>query len=817
MGVSKGYQPNTFRAISGSLFSTAGNWSRGYVPTGSDVAVIADNCRLDINRIIGTLKVLPGYTASINTGVTFQVTNVLEVLGHLSCSGTPTIVSYAPKNVINTISPGSSSFIYGASVNQNVAGGTYYYLGIGTGDLGIPNVTATKTATGDITTLSDFRVSGFPGGRATMNLGRFNLTVSGSSSTTAGRLTKNQTGSLVFIGRYDAGNIDLANDFPGNPTIDFRTGIAIAASNPSPNAINSGVGTWRFLNSPNQYIGTWSSIFPSTIDAPIIIGSGVNLLLRGSGFNPATDSALYINSVVNGTDSSSKLALSGSLYFGSVASLNSMTTGTFDFTSSNATLGFGGNYTATIPSRFNTFRNLLVFGTGTKTLGTSSFVSGDLTINSGGTLDLGIFNIDVDGTTTVVGNLNKTGAGNVLFRGTLALQNSASPKVNFSASNPNVELRGGISYGNGADPINSGTGTWTFTTNNQSITHVSSLGPTVTFNCPMVVSGAITLTNAAAQSSTVVINNSLNGTQASSRFVNSHVLSIANASFPQPMTTGIFDITSSANTLIYSFNGNYTIPYAAFSSLTIIGSGSKTLSANTAVSGNLSLSFGTLQLSTYDLIVSGTTTITNTPGLGVGTISKNGPGNILFMGQLVSPSGGEINFSGNPNVEFRNGFTYLNTAFTNTGTGSWNFTTNNQVLSNAAGNPGFYVISASILISGITLGISSSNPAHTLTLTNTLNGSNPSSTLLMGSNTILIYNNSSQPMATGVLNTSTNLNTFIYGTGSQDIKGGTYRNLTLLSGSKTLQGNVSVLGTFSTGSGIGSASVNLNGFTLTNP
>ena len=72
-------------------------------------------------------------------------------------------------------------------------------------------------------------------------------------------------------------------------------------------------------------------------------------------------------------------------------------------------------------------------------------------------------------------------------------------------------------------------------------------------------------------------------------------------------------------------------------------------------------------------------------------------------------------------------------------------------------------------------------------------------------------------MVTGILDTSTNNNTWIYGSGSQDVKGGTYRNLTFFSGSKTLQGNVSVLGTFNTGSGAGLATVNLNGFTLTNP
>jgi hypothetical protein len=68
-------------------------------------------------------------------------------------------------------------------------------------------------------------------------------------------------------------------------------------------------------------------------------------------------------------------------------------------------------------------------------------------------------------------------------------------------------------------------------------------------------------------------------------------------------------------------------------------------------------------------------------------------------------------------------------------------------------------------------------------------------------------------MATGLLDTSTNLNTFIYGNGNQNIRGGNYRNLTFNGGGvKTLQGNVVRTGTYVL---TPPATVNLNGFTLT--
>jgi hypothetical protein len=84
-----------------------------------------------------------------------------------------------------------------------------------------------------------------------------------------------------------------------------------------------------------------------------------------------------------------------------------------------------------------------------------------------------------------------------------------------------------------------------------------------------------------------------------------------------------------------------------------------------------------------------------------------------------------------------------------------------------------------------------------------------------GTNTIN-YQSATQSMLTGLLDVSSSLNTYIYDrSGSQNITGGTYRNLTIAgSGSKTLQGNVSVLNTLVTGSLI---TLVTGSYTLTNP
>ena len=92
----------------------------------------------------------------------------------------------------------------------------------------------------------------------------------------------------------------------------------------------------------------------------------------------------------------------------------------------------------------------------------------------------------------------------------------------------------------------------------------------------------------------------------------------------------------------------------------------------------------------------------------------------------------------------------------------------------------------------------------------------------MNASSIMTYNSATKPMATGILDTSTNLNTWIYGNANQDILGGAstgakqvYRNLTLNGGgTKTLQGYVSVLNTYTL---TAPATLNNNGYTLTNP
>jgi hypothetical protein len=311
------------------------------------------------------------------------------------------------------------------------------------------------------------------------------------------------------------------------------------------------------------------------------------------------------------------------------------------------------------------------------------------------------------------------------------------------------------------------------------------------------------------------INTSINGDNVSSTLVNQGNLYFNSTS--SQMTTGVFTYTSSTNVLGFIMNGNYTIPYTTFQGLRISGTGIKTLSGNTTVATTLFSSTNStsdgLELSTYNLTITGATTWQS-------LISKSGAGSVTFIGAITGSGNAKINFSGgNPTVEIRNGISSTVSSFIDgagTGTGQWSFTTNNQNFTLSANAN---TMNCPILISGAIV-VTYSGTAYFQKAS--INGDNAASTLRMAASSQLNYQSATQPMATGILDTSTNLNTWIYGLGNQNIKGGpttlakqVYRNLTLNGGgTKTLLGYVSVQNTYTLTS---PAVLNLNGFTLTNP
>jgi hypothetical protein len=594
--------------------------------------------------------------------------------------------------------------------------------------------------------------------------------------------------------------------------IEFKNGLTYSSQNSLSNIVNASTDTWRFTTTASQNMAIGNTLSGQlTINAQIIVGSGVTLNLTRGYAGPVW----RFNNSINGVDGTSKLVNQCEVLFQtSIAASNIMQTGIADFSTFANTSSFYGDYSATISNKITTFHNVTISGTGTKSLGINTTLNGNLA--TFGVLECSTFDLLINGTTNIQNDgatLSKTGGGNVLFGGLVTFQyvNTFS-KLDLSG-NPNVEMRGGMTLSNANHTFISGTGLWTFTTNNQTIQRTATPFSGLRFDCNILISGAITLTlyeNAQG----FLMYGTFNGNNAASTLQNRGRLYYYNSG--TQMAVGVFDKATWAGNIVgYFFNGNFTLPYTTYEGLAIAGTGTKTLLGNTTTNSLINL-YGNLELSTFNFTNNGTTNVFDG-----GSLTKSGAGNVLFVGQINMPYSlgvQTIDFSiGNPNVEVRGGIIIGNGSNTliKSGSSVWSFTTNNQ---NFFIQGIYYTYDFEILISGaITLTIQGST-----TLQKSINGNNINSKLLINANSTIQYNSATQPMATGILDTSTNANTWIYGNANQDIKGGpttlakqVYRNLTLNGGgTKTLQGFVSVLNTYTLTS---PATLANNGFTLTNP
>lgn len=470
----------------------------------------------------------------------------------------------------------------------------------------------------------------------------------------------------------------------------------------------------------------------------------------------------------------------------------------------------------------------------TRYLTANTTISSTLVMD-GCTFQLGSYNLTVTGATSFGGGVTllKSGSGTVTFIGLFDGSGGGNNTLDFTAGNPNVELRGGFVptyYQNGVNThFKTGTGTWTFSTNSQNIHAV--FATTYMFDCPIVISGAITVTVTNPNSCPIQFNNTINGDNAGSTLNNDGTIYLGSTS--SPMSTGIFNYMHGGSTSVLGFvaNSNQTLPYSTYGGLLIGGSGIKTLSGDTTASGILQigingLSASQLELSSFALSVTGTTTLFASSG-----ITKNSStGAVLFVGLLdgwTQTQFGFIDFSaGNPNVELRGGLkaTYGTGSIFKTGTGTWKFSTNNQTIT--CGPTITSQFDCLVLISGaITVTLSPGSTGSILQFNGVINGDNAGSILdnrMTGGTASTVINNATAPMSTGKLYCNQAANLFIYGlAGNQDITVPTdptnpgYSSLTLNgSGAKRLLGNVSVKGTYTL---TPPATLNYNGFSLTNP
>jgi hypothetical protein len=755
----------------------------GIFPTANDDVYIRHNITGNISATINNLFITGSLSVNVLINITF---NNIRCYGALiNNNGTFRILgneNYIEKSLYQPI---SGTIEYQGN-NQPI-------LDLNYGNL-ILSSAGTKYLTQDLIVGGSFLLSS----PATFDAYGYNITINGNT-TISSTMNATGSGSYLFIGNVSFPTAGL--NFVGNPTMEFRGNLVFGSGTYTS---NTGAGNITFTTN-NQSVTSASNGL--LFNNPISIASGLTLTF------PSNFTTTF-NSTINGLGALSKLVNSGgsNLVFTTQSGCeNLMSTGIYDFTTSANTITFGGNYSATIPSYFTNFHNLTITGTGTKTLGVNTTLNGNLSISSGGILECSLYNLFITGTTSMSGTgtntLSKNSSGNITFVGSLN-QSGAGGATNLLSftGNPDIEFRNGLSFASSS--TTSGTGTWTFSTNNQSL-NFNILGTTINGN--ILVSGAITVIYASP--SVLSLYGTLNGNNASSVWDNRSTLNLYNSTLPMSTGTFIQDVTATS-TIGYMFNGSYNLPYTSYQGLLLSGTGTKTLSGNTTIKANLNVTgsvgnVSVLECSTSNLTINGITSIQ-----AYGTLSKTGAGALRFDGNFGNIANSSLSLTGNPTLEFRGGIISHNNSG-NYGSGAVTLSTNNQTIN----FPSSATFDGNITISGaITITISNTG----LISNGSINGNNALSTLRMAASSTLNYRSATQPMATGILDTSTNANTWIYGLNNQDIKGGltiltkqVYRNLTLNgTGVKTLQGYVSVLNTYTL---TAPATLALNGFTLTNP
>ena len=386
-------------------------------------------------------------------------------------------------------------------------------------------------------------------------------------------------------------------------------------------ATNAGVNTFAGLVTINSG-AIWNSSVVTTV-GNMIFKNGINNLGTFSAgaatFNTNSQSITGISAISSVTVNGAGIVLSPDQAFTistalagtggfRVHSLGLILRGTTTITtldaSTNAPNLVEYNGTANQTVKGTTYSNLRINCNGfVARLGAATTINGYLLVESGATFQPARFNLTANGVTNIYGTFGESGAGGTdLFKGKVTIY--AGGSWNFTvAETPFFE--GGLEF-NGTTFV-SGSGTYTFQTNNQII------GGTQ----PVTITGAvtitaITLTNASTTGITIM--GALGGTGTFLQGLNS-IVSLGNTN-----TITTFNVTTNTpNTVYYCGTVAQSIRTLSYYNLYISGTSIKTLSAGTtSVSNSLNVISGTLQMANRILNVTGSTTIS-----AGGTINDN--------------------------------------------------------------------------------------------------------------------------------------------------------------------------------------------------
>ena len=361
--------------------------------------------------------------------------------------------------------------------------------------------------------------------------------------------------------------------------------------------------------------------------------------------------------------------------------------------------------------------------------------------------NLSNYDLDVYGTTTILGlyaTIVKSQFGNIIFRGyfttSVGGRSDFSPKLLFTG-NPNVEFRSGLNlYSSGfSGGSNFGSGTWSFTTNNQSISFFNQSGFSSIINNLFIGNCTVSHTvSNISQGGRLDVNNMFISTNG--KFINGYttslvpsrpILAIFNDNPNWIQNSNNLDITTFRNSIGY-YGSNQEVNLGLYDSIIIgaVSNGIKSLTTDTELLGTLTINIGTFSIATQSLVVGGST-IFGTSAL-ANFVKTDSQGDLIFVGGININSRNNFILSGNPDVEFRGGITQnivggSPQGIFNFGSGNLYFSTNNQTIAFNGG--GVYTFSNISIQSLKSLTIRGNNGVsyRVETLNSTSNGS-----LIMG-------------------------------------------------------------------------------------
>lgn len=572
--------------------------------------------------------------------------------------------------------------------------------------------------------------------------------------------------------------------------------------------------------------------------------------------------------VANVTASVKHLFVSGVLKAANSVTLsvlgNIQSVGIVDFTASNINLMLygvnnlvsnfiSGNSTITYARAGNqnvinlSYFNLSVSGSGIKFQKSSEPIQGALRISGLAIYEIGEYFLQVLGSTFITNSamLTKsvTGVNKVLFGGVLDIHTDFFVSIDFSITNPDVEVRRGVSIGRNERNVilaRPGTGDWKVTAN-QTFSTGGSASPIMLPIQNLIIDSGVTLT---LSSMHLLINGHLNGTDSGSKFVQINGGSLLLNGEVDFMQTGSLELSGGA--VVYVKNGDYELPLTNYASLIILGNGVRTIKGDLNISETLCTGIlnglnnigaggdifqpltqthlAVLELGDYNMTVGQWSRLYS-------VLKKSGNGLVVFKGEVGAGinlqsndlcidftgsnadieiwSGMRIGSNDNP-IDYPSKVLGGNGQLTVKRSFDWIATGNVSVQPIVGQSATFGIFDKFILDSDVVMRTSNNR----LEIQSVLDGSNSGSVFIAQG--ILRYKGSTEPFKIGVLDCTTPGNIMQYfREGPQEIKGGLYSTLEFGgSGVKKLMGNVTVLTSFSL---TGEASVDLNGFTLTTP